>query len=62
MLNDNIKNAIMEDIENAVYNLYIDELNKHWDDMKDTRSDICDFISNYLMERAIEERRRMKNL
>lgn len=62
MLNSNIKNAIMEDIENAVYNLYIDELNKHWDGMKDTQSDICDFISNYLMERAIEERRHVKNL
>lgn len=62
MLNDDIKNAIMADIENSVYNLYMDELNKHGDGTYDTRSNICDFISSYLMERAMEERKYLKNL
>lgn len=62
MLNDNIKNTIMADIENAVYTLFMDGLNEYGDGTKLTRVELCDFISNYLIERAIEEKKYFKNL
>lgn len=62
MLNNNIKNTIMADIENAVYTLFMDGLNEYGDGTELTRAELCDFISNYLIERAIEEKKYLKNL
>lgn len=61
MLNDNVKNVAMA-VKNAVYILSKEELNKYEEDTRLTYIKLCNFISDYLMERIAEGQKYFKKL